>query len=303
MPNVIEHAAVFQTELDKAAREQATSGWMEPNESLIKYTGGDEVKIPSLDMDGLGDYVRNEGAPEGSVSLTYETKKMTMDRGRLFTFDEHEVDESNFLMTASNVVGEFQRNHVLPEIDAYRYSYIAAKAMEKSQHTEYTPAESTVLQKLYYDIAAVQDVAGEVPLVISISTMVLAMLGMSDKLSKKLDVTEFTQGDATFKVKSLDGQHPLIGVGSGKLMTGFEFLDGKTAGQEKGGFKPATDAKKINWLICPQKTPIAVSRTDKVRIFDPETYQKMRSWAMDYRRFHDIWITKNKLPAVRVSVQ
>ena len=56
--NTIQTAAVIQSELDKAAVEQATSGWMEVNSSLVKYNGGSEVKIPKLSMDGLADYER-----------------------------------------------------------------------------------------------------------------------------------------------------------------------------------------------------------------------------------------------------
>lgn len=140
--NVIEHAQVFQNSLDKAAVEQATSGWMELNEDLVKYSGGNKVKIPSLDMDGLGDYTRNKGFAEGSVSITWEEQTFTQDRGRQFAFDEHEVDETNFLLTASTVMGEFQREHVVPEIDAYRYSRIAAKAIEKNKTSTYTPTEA-----------------------------------------------------------------------------------------------------------------------------------------------------------------
>ena len=44
-----------------------------------------------LDMDGLADYDRQTGFVEGSVDLTWQTKKMAMDRGRQFTFDEQEV--------------------------------------------------------------------------------------------------------------------------------------------------------------------------------------------------------------------
>lgn len=58
MANVFEYAGVFQNELDKAAVEQATSGWMELNDKLVRYDGGSEVKIPSMDMDGLADYDR-----------------------------------------------------------------------------------------------------------------------------------------------------------------------------------------------------------------------------------------------------
>lgn len=162
MANVFEYASVFQSELDKAAVEQATSGWMELNDKLVRYNGGADVKIPSMDMDGLADYDRDKGFVEGSVNLKWETKTMTQDRGRQFTFDENEVNETNFVVTAAQVMGEFQRTKVIPEIDAYRYSKIASLCIDKDRAGyEYTPTESDILQKLYYDIAAVQDVVGE----------------------------------------------------------------------------------------------------------------------------------------------
>ena len=131
--NTIETATIIQSELDKAAVEQATSGWMEVNEKLVKYTGGAEVKIPSLDMDGMADYDRTNGFVQGSVNFQYETKKMTQDRGRSFSFDENDVDETNFVLTASTVMGEFQRTKVVPEIDAYRYRTIPAACINKGK--------------------------------------------------------------------------------------------------------------------------------------------------------------------------
>ena len=59
----------------------------------------------------------------------------------------------------------------------------------------------------------------------------------------------------------------------------------------------------VNWIITPRKAPIAVSKTDKMRIFDPETNQKARAWAMDYRKFHDIWITDKKAEQCFVNVK
>lgn len=295
--NTIETASIIQNELDKAAVEQATSGWMEVNEKLVKYEGGADVKIPDLDMDGLADYDLKEGFVEGDINFRYQTKTMTMDRGRSFSFDEHAVSETNFALTASTVMGEFQRTKVTPEIDAYRYSKIAASCMAKGRASGgYVPSEADILQKLYYDIAAVQDVVGEsVPLVITISRMAAAILSMSEKLSKNLDVADFTQGDVTLKVKSLDGMYPLIPVGSDRMKTAYLFKDGKTDGQKSGGFTPAEESKSINWIITPKDAPIAISRTDKTRIFDPETNQKKRAWAMDYRKFHDLWITDRKI--------
>ena len=305
MANVFEYASVFQSELDKAAVEQATSGWMELNDKLVRYNGGAEVKIPSMDMDGLADYDRDKGFVEGSVNLKWETKEMTQDRGRQFTFDENEVNETNFVVTAAQVMGEFQRTKVIPEIDAYRYSKIASLCIAKERAGyEYTPTENDILKKLYYDIAAVQDVVGdETPLVITMARPVAAIFDMSSTLSKSLSVMDFKQGDVTVKVKSLNGEFPIIRVGSGRMKTSYQFYDGTTSTQEKGGFAAAEDAQDINWIISPRTAPIAVSRTDKVRIFDPETYQKKRAWATDYRKYHDLWVPDNKLTAMWVNIK
>lgn len=132
--NTIQTAAVIQSELDKAAVEQATSGWMEVNSNLVKYNGGSEVKIPELSMDGLADYDRQNGFVAGGVNFKYQTKTMTQDRGRSFSFDENAVDETNFVLTAATVMGEFQRTKVIPEIDAYRYSTIAAACIKAKKH-------------------------------------------------------------------------------------------------------------------------------------------------------------------------
>ena len=242
---------------------------------------------------------------EGSVSLKWQTKEMTQDRGRQFTFDENEVNETNFVVTAAQVMGEFQRTKVIPEIDAYRYSKIAALCTAKERvGYGYTPAESDILQKLYYDIAAVQDVVGdETPLVITMARPVAAIFDMSSTLSKSLSVMDFKQGNVTVKVKSLNGEHPILRVGSGRMKTSYQLYDGTTSGQEKGGFVAAADAQDINWIICPRTAPIAVSRTDKVRIFDPETFQKKRAWATDYRKYHDLWVPDNKLTAMWVNIK
>ena len=303
MPNILEYAKIFQQELDKQVVAQATSGWMEANAGLVKYNGGNEVKIPIIDMDALGDYDRTNGFVDGSVNLTYETKTMTQDRGRTFMLDRMDVDETNFVATAANVMGEFQRVHVIPEIDAYRYSSIATQAIEKGAAVGgYTPSESDILKKLKEDIYAIYDVAGEIPLVIIMNMQVAAILENSAELSKTLSVIDFTQGEVRTTVKAIDN-NPIIKVPSLRMKTKYIFYDGKTASQEAGGFTPAEDAKNINWIICPRTAPIAVSKTDNIRIFTPEQNQKADAWKIDYRKYHDLWIKENQLVAIRVNIK
>nr|PZN07632.1 MAG: hypothetical protein DIU64_12015 [Caldicoprobacter oshimai] len=301
--NILEYAKIFQQELDKQVVAQATSGWMEDNAGLVKYSGGNEVKIPVIDMDGLGDYDRANGFVEGSVNLRYQTKILTQDRGRTFMIDRMDVDETNFVATAANIMGEFQRVHVIPEIDAYRYSSIATQAIEKGAAVGgYTPSESDILKKLKEDIYAIYDVAGEIPLVIIMNMQVAAILENSTELSKTLSVIDFTQGEVRTTVKAIDN-NPIIKVPSLRMKTKYIFYDGKTMGQEAGGFTPAEDAKTINWIICPRTAPIAVSKTDNIRIFTPEQNQKADAWKIDYRKYHDLWIKENQFKAIRVNIK
>ena len=143
MPNSIEYATIFQQELDKAFVPASTTGWMQRNARLAKYTGGAEIQIPSLLMDGLADYDRGEGFAQGDVTLTYTTVTMSRDRGRGFNLDAMAVDESNFVATASNVMGEFQRTKVIPEVDAYNLSTLYAKTPVENQEAV-TLAANTV---------------------------------------------------------------------------------------------------------------------------------------------------------------
>ena len=94
MANNIEKVDLIQKMLDKAMVQGAVTGFMEANAGPVKYSGGDEIKIPSIAMDGLKDYDRQLGFAEGDVTLAYQTERLTQDRGTGFTVDEMEVDES-----------------------------------------------------------------------------------------------------------------------------------------------------------------------------------------------------------------
>lgn len=243
--NTLEYAKIFMEELDKQLVEISTSGWMEQNAGQVKYNGGNEVKIPKISLSGLGDYDRDKGFVDGSVTLAFQTKTLTQDRGRTFQLDAMDVDETNFVAVAGNVIGEFQRTKVVPEIDAYRYSKIASLAMAASKKTEYTPTSTDILENLLTDIAKVQDLTGSgTELVITMATPVATLLSTSKELSHSISVMDFVQGGISLKVKGIDG-NPIIAVPSARMKTAYTIYDGTTSGQETGGITPATDANDI----------------------------------------------------------
>ena len=160
--NTLQYSQQFQTVLDAQMLAGATSSFMEANAGQVKYDGGDTVHIPEISMQGLAKYDRDEGFNRGSVTLKFTPYKMTQDRGRTFSLDAMDVNETNFVATAGTVMGEFQRTQVIPEIDAYRYSKIAALATAKNRTTAaFTPTAANILEKLEADITEIQDVIGE----------------------------------------------------------------------------------------------------------------------------------------------
>lgn len=301
--NTLEMAKIFQQSLDKQMGIEATSGWMESNAKNVKYNGGDTVRMPRISTTGMARYDRDEGFNQGSVTLSYDDYKLTQDRGRTFQLDSMDVDESNFIASAGTVMGEFQRLHVVPEVDAYRYSRIAALAKNAHRTTDgFTPSETNILAQLDKEITDLQDAIGEAEqLVILMATPIRTVLNNVKNIERRLDVTQFKAGEINTKVKTYN-EIPIFSVPSLRMKTAYVFNDGKTTGQEAGGFKADTGAKAINWIIISRHAPIAISKTDKVRIFAPDVNQKADAWKLDYRKFHDLWIPTNKLAGVWANI-
>lgn len=304
--NTLETATLFQNTLDKVAIQDATTGWMDANAGQVIYNGGAEVKIPKMSVDGLGDYDRDDGYTQGGVTLEYETRRMTQDRGRKFQLDPVDINENNFVTTAAAVMGEFQRTHVIPEIDAYRISKIAAEAIEAANAGMvaygYTPGETgtSALRKAKEGIKAVREMGYNGPLVIHATPGFIMELEL--ELAGKITAVTFSKGGINTQVPSIDGV-PFISTPANRMYTAITIYDGKTSGQEKGGYVKGTTAKDINFMVLPRTTPIAITKQDIMRIFDPTINQKLNAWQMDYRRFHDIWVLDNKLNSIYLDIK
>ena len=133
--NTLVYATQLQKALDASAVLGLTSGWMDANASQVVYNGGNKIRMPEMSTTGLKDYDRDDGYPDGSVTLSFKEYEMTMDRGTSFQLDAMDVNETNFIVNATSVCNTFQKEHVLPEIDAYRYSRIYALLKEAGRST------------------------------------------------------------------------------------------------------------------------------------------------------------------------
>lgn len=303
--NTLAAATLFMTMLDKVAVQEATTGWMDANAGQVKYNGGNEVKIPKMSTQGMGDYDRENGYTRGSITLEYETRKMTQDRGRLFQLDPMDINEANFIPTASAVMGEFQRTQVVPEIDAYRISKVATEAITAAKagmvDYGYTPgaAETSALRAFKEGIKAVRDNYNGALICQATPDFIMEL---ELELAGKITAATFSKGGINTQVPSVDGV-PILSTSSNRMYTSIKINDGKTDGQKQGGYEKGTTAKNLNFFICPTNVPIAVTKQDVMRIFDPMTNQKLNAWQLDYRRFHDIWVLDNKVGSIYLNIK
>lgn len=270
-----------------------TSAWMENNAIGVDYHGGKYVEMHELDVDGLGNYDRNLGYPGGNITGSKQRFELTMDRGREFKIDAADNDETGFLVTAAAAMTKFQDKWVIPEVDSYRYSKIYKEVNQKASGNVLADAikEDSITDQLADDITQLRDVISEsTPLVVIMSGLTQKYFGR--EFSRSLDYMSFLMGELHTKVKNLDG-NPFMIIPSARLKTDYEYLDGVTTAQAAGGFKAATEAKDMKWIITPMTAPVAVGKIDKMRVFTPEEYQQADAWKVDYRLFHDLWMTQD----------
>lgn len=288
MANTFEYAKLFQTNLDKLAVQTLRTGWMEANAGRVIYHGGDEIKIPKLSTDGLADYSRATGYVTGDVTVAYETRKLTQDRGRKFSIDAMDVDETAFIATASAVLGSFQTEKVVPEIDAYRITQLYQVAKDNGNSADYTLSKDDILAKIKTDIAKLRARGALNPVVhITYDALTVLELAMATQLR---NVTWGADGVNT-AVPSIDGC-PLIPTASDRM---YKELTINAA----GGY---TGEGEIHWVVVDSQVPIAVSKTEVPRIFSPEVNQNADAWIVTYRKFHDIWVQDNKQGLIIAAV-
>lgn len=298
--NSIALANKMTTELDKAIVQKSVTGFLTDNAMRAKFVGAGTVLIPDVELQGLGDYDRDTGAPQGSITLKTTPYTLTMERGRSFVLDEQDADESGVPGLAGQIMGEFVRTKVIPEMDAYVLSKLATTATTNSMTVTGTLTNGSF--KLFNDacLKVWAALGYDEQLVAFVNDAFYADLMSTSELTRRITISDFKRGDIDTKVQSINGV-AILPAPSARMKTSFTFYDGKTdssasggVNQKIGGFVPASGATDIGLIVMPKRAASLVKKTDKVRIFSPEVNQDMQAWKFDYRLYYDL-IIKNSM--------
>ena len=126
MANNIAYIQNFTNVLDRVYKKAAVSTCLNSPRRMVRAGAhAKEIKIPKIEVTGLGDYTRNVGYKTGAIEFLYETKTFNYDRGIRLMADVMDVEEAGVLDCFVAAGSELQRTQVAPEADAFTFATIA----------------------------------------------------------------------------------------------------------------------------------------------------------------------------------
>lgn len=292
--NTLAFATKFASELDKIITQKAVTGFFADNTLRAKFVGAKSVVIPDIDFVGLADYDRDNGFSKGKMTVAHTTYTLTQDRARSLQIDREDMDETGIANLAGQIMGEYVRTKVVPEMDAYTLSKLAGIAVSKSN------SKALDTSKPYAQfvelVNGIQAKAGfDAELVAFVDPTVYAAFMNSTELQRFITVNEFKQGDVNLKVKSINGV-ALIPVAADRMKTAYE------NDSTNGGLKPTSAAKNIGMLVLPKNAASLVKKSEKIRVFEPDTNQDADAYKFDYRVYYDVFVKKSNLEFIATAI-
>lgn len=296
MSNTIALAKQFVPLLDETYQLSSLTAILDGQSELARQgANANELIIPMMAMQGLGDYSRNSGYVEGDVILTNETVTCNFDRGRMFT-----VDTMDDLETAGiafgRLAGEFIRTKVVPELDAFRLSsYASAAGVSKATGTLATGEAAVAAIR-----AAVTKMdEDEVPL----TERYLYITPTLHGLISDMDTTKSREVLARFAAVVDVPQtrfYTKIAQKSGKVITGGTDEAPTSTDETAGGYAKASEGKDINFMVIHKPAVIQFQKHVAPKIITPQSNPDADAYKFGYHNVGVAKVYQNKAAGVYV---
>lgn len=292
MANSITLAKEYQAALDRAYAKGALTAVLNANPDSVRPTGrAGSFEIAKMALVGAGDYSRATGFAAGDVTLTWEEKSYTQDRGRSFTIDAMD-DLETAGVAFGNLAGEFLRTKVIPEVDAFRFAKIASTSGIQTTTAANLTTSAGTLAALDVAIAAVGDKEADMEnLHLFLSWAQYTLLKNSAAATRFVSPNQ----DPSREFMTFDNI-PVTVVPSSRFYTGVTMDAGATS--SAGGYAKTSGAKDINFLLLDKASVFADMKHAVPRIFTPAENQSADAYKFDYRYYHDAWVLDNKVNGI-----
>lgn len=289
MANSINYASRFVPLLDDIYKRNSFSSSLDTPEYKVQFTGVNEIKILKVSTTGLGNYNRSTGYPKGDVTADWETKKLTQERGKELTFDRMDNEETLGMLVGS-VLNDYMKQHVIPELDAYRFAKYATGAGTSVNANLSTTDE--IIKAI--DTAIKVQNENEVPLE---GRMLFINSNLQDMLANSTGrFANIGNGNSINNVIYEYNGIPITYVTPSRFYSQIEIKDGSS----DFGYTKAAGGKDINFLLMRKDAIIQVIKFEKPKLFSPDENQKNDSHLFQYRNYHDAFVLDNKTKGLYV---
>jgi len=269
--------------LDEVYKNASVTANLDGNSALVSMTAnGNEFQIPVMDMDGLGEYNRKTGYPEGGVSLTFETKKPNIDRARVFIVEKMDNQESAGLAFGA-LSGEFLRTKAVPELDATRLATYCTKGKGKLTKT-LDPNDGAVWVKALSNATVDMDNA-EVPQNdrhLFITSDGLTAVNNMQTIESRAILARFA--DATI-------------VPQPRFVSAVKLLSGRDT-EDKGGFAKADGATDLQFQIISGSAIMQWTKDIVNKIINPVENQDGDWWKFFFHLYGICEVYDNKVSGI-----
>jgi hypothetical protein len=291
MGNTIALAKSYVPNLDEIYKLSSLSAVLTSDQGLARAGAkANEIIIPKISMDGLGDYSRSNGYAQGDVTLEWETVPFNYDRGRKFVVDVEDDEET--INTAFGRLGaEFMRTKVVPEVDAFTFAQLSAKAGTTVSAT--LSSGTDVTAAITAANSAMDD--AEVPA----DGRILFITATHRNAIEALDTIKSREMLARFS--------QIITVPQSRFYTAIDMLDGTTSGEEAGGYTKHvstgagdTAGADINFMIVHPSAVVKFSKRVVGNVIPPELNSDSDGYIMKFREYDLVDVFDNKVKGVYV---
>ena len=285
MANAITKFKKYVTLLDEVYKNAALTSVLDSDASLASAgANANEIVIPKISMDGLGDYDRNSGYTNGSVTLTNETVKFNYERGRMFTVDAMDNEETAGL-AYGKLASEFIRTQVAPEGDAFRFAtYASVSGISKVSAGATLSTGADVIAALRVATSKMDE--DEVPYENRYLFITPTLRGLIEDM------------DTTKSREVLSRFAQIISVPQSRFYTAIDLKDGKTSGEEAGSYAKATGAADINFMIIHKPAVMQYNKHIAPKVITPEANQDADAWKFGYRKYGLADVYENKVAGI-----
>ena len=285
MANSIQLSKVYTNLLDEVYQQSALTAVLESDASLARQgANANEIVIPKLAMDGLADYSRNSGYVNGDVTLNWETVQFNYERGRMFSVDNMDNEETQNI-AFGRLAGEFIRTKVVPELDAFRFAKYAS-VVGAGTATGALATGADVIAALRTATSAMDE--AEVPMEDRHLFITPTLMG----LVEDMDTTKSKEVLARFA--------SITKVPQTRFYSAIELLDGKSPSEEKGGYKKADGAADLNFEIIHKPATLQFTKHAVPKVISPELNQDADAWKYGYRNYGLCDTYENKAAGIYV---